>query len=536
MKLSTKQRNSLPDSDFGLIIDGKRKFPMHDKRHVLLAIKMFKHCPAGKEKELASKINAKIKDFGIKLNPASTGAFTKYATSEAFSLSKEASNIGVLEPIVAGSEVVRPMEGVDIDTIEIPEGRKKFIKYLKRKNEPTEEAFVNPRVLKISKFEARHKPNIDIHQVFANFEKNVDDLIALGEYNDALKYVLDERNTYGVSSWFYKDQIVDTYNMNTPEEYKVQDLAWLISTTTGDERKYLLAVLYRLDSSYGYNLLSKVIDELHELKDKPFESFFSPNFDITFGPFDLEDTRYDYPDHHNFDEYPEFMNAFSLRKLYNLILEKTDFIPDEVSIYMMRMICADMVNKNLIDGYKVYDHGTGGVMVVQKKDCYGIAILESPYIHIYYYHKEDFFIAVNLKSSSTFDVIERCWHEYFNLAKDYEAEDFGNELSFGTYLVSSINDIYQFGLAAFDNRHIDDMKDAAATLFTTARLIKCDNTIKPSTDMNCTMKCKKLIKGIYSLDSSFDFLDFYDGNGYDFYTEGQKALDPKLTYNLIMGV
>jgi hypothetical protein len=57
MKLSSKQRKSLPDSDFGLITDsGERKYPMHDKRHVILAIRMFKHCPPGKEKELAAKI------------------------------------------------------------------------------------------------------------------------------------------------------------------------------------------------------------------------------------------------------------------------------------------------------------------------------------------------------------------------------------------------------------------------------------------------------------------------------------------------
>ena len=103
MKLKAAQLKKMPDSDFGLIDkNGKRSFPMPDKQHVLLAIKMFKYCPKGKEKELASKINQKAREYKMKIH--AKGAFMKYISSDVMSLSKEASNVGTLEPIVAGNE------------------------------------------------------------------------------------------------------------------------------------------------------------------------------------------------------------------------------------------------------------------------------------------------------------------------------------------------------------------------------------------------------------------------------------------------
>ena len=41
--LPAKERNKLPDSAFGL--PKERKFPLHDAKHVKLAVKMFGHCP-----------------------------------------------------------------------------------------------------------------------------------------------------------------------------------------------------------------------------------------------------------------------------------------------------------------------------------------------------------------------------------------------------------------------------------------------------------------------------------------------------------
>ena len=103
MKLKAAQLKKLPDSEFGLIDkNGKRSFPMPDKAHVLQAIKMFKYCPKGKEKELASKINQKAKEYKMKIH--AKGAFMKYISPDVMSLSKEASNVGTLEPIVSTND------------------------------------------------------------------------------------------------------------------------------------------------------------------------------------------------------------------------------------------------------------------------------------------------------------------------------------------------------------------------------------------------------------------------------------------------
>ena len=61
--LSSKQRNNLPDSAFGL--PKERRYPMPDEKHVLLAIRFFNHVEPEKEKELAKNIIKKIKEFDM---------------------------------------------------------------------------------------------------------------------------------------------------------------------------------------------------------------------------------------------------------------------------------------------------------------------------------------------------------------------------------------------------------------------------------------------------------------------------------------
>ncbi len=60
-QLSSSDRNNLPDSAFGL--PKWRQWPMPDKEHVLLAIRFFNYVEEKFEKELASNITKKIKEF-----------------------------------------------------------------------------------------------------------------------------------------------------------------------------------------------------------------------------------------------------------------------------------------------------------------------------------------------------------------------------------------------------------------------------------------------------------------------------------------
>ena len=61
--LSSKERNKLKDSDFGL--PSQRKYPMADEEHVRSAIKFFNYVDEYEEKELAKNIIKKMKEYNI---------------------------------------------------------------------------------------------------------------------------------------------------------------------------------------------------------------------------------------------------------------------------------------------------------------------------------------------------------------------------------------------------------------------------------------------------------------------------------------
>ena len=62
-ELSTKERNELPDSAFGLPND--RKYPLTDAAHVRSAISYFYKCPEKKKPQLATRIEKAAKEFSV---------------------------------------------------------------------------------------------------------------------------------------------------------------------------------------------------------------------------------------------------------------------------------------------------------------------------------------------------------------------------------------------------------------------------------------------------------------------------------------
>lgn len=62
------KRSELPDSEFGLIIDGERKYPLESRKHVLSAIRLFGHCPKGHEEELAKNILSRMRKYKIPIS------------------------------------------------------------------------------------------------------------------------------------------------------------------------------------------------------------------------------------------------------------------------------------------------------------------------------------------------------------------------------------------------------------------------------------------------------------------------------------
>ena len=76
-EMTAKQRNDLPDSSFG--VPSKRKFPLDTEARVRSAIKFFNYVDPSDEAELARKIKAAMKKFGINdVKVSERNRFSKY--------------------------------------------------------------------------------------------------------------------------------------------------------------------------------------------------------------------------------------------------------------------------------------------------------------------------------------------------------------------------------------------------------------------------------------------------------------------------
>ena len=102
MVLNARQRKALDASDFGL--PKERKYPMPDAVHVRMAIRYFKKCPPKDRATLAKNIIKKAREFNVKINPKNSPLAgyipLDVISTEATDIITEASNIGMLSPIV----------------------------------------------------------------------------------------------------------------------------------------------------------------------------------------------------------------------------------------------------------------------------------------------------------------------------------------------------------------------------------------------------------------------------------------------------
>ena len=75
--LSETKRSNLKDSEFG--VSSQRKFPLDTEKHVRSAIKFFNYVSPDNEEELARKIKAAMKRYGIKdITVGKNNRFSKY--------------------------------------------------------------------------------------------------------------------------------------------------------------------------------------------------------------------------------------------------------------------------------------------------------------------------------------------------------------------------------------------------------------------------------------------------------------------------
>lgn len=75
--LSAADRKKIPSEDYG--IPDKRKYPLNDAQHTILAIKFFKFCDSKSKKQLATNIVAAIKKYKLESKVKEMdNTFTKY--------------------------------------------------------------------------------------------------------------------------------------------------------------------------------------------------------------------------------------------------------------------------------------------------------------------------------------------------------------------------------------------------------------------------------------------------------------------------
>ena len=133
-ELSTKQRNSLNNSTFG--IPSLRKYPLNDKEHVLKAIQFFHHCPIEYKKELANNINKKAKEYDIIISKDSN--IYEYLNEESQIEIDNCEDIYLLERSLYLNEAFgvneEQAQGTVNTAISLWKKRKSFIRTYKDKN------------------------------------------------------------------------------------------------------------------------------------------------------------------------------------------------------------------------------------------------------------------------------------------------------------------------------------------------------------------------------------------------------------------
>lgn len=80
-KLTAKSKAHIANKNYGITIDGEKKYPMPDQSHVRSAIQMFAHCPDKYKATLARAIKRRIRELGMHVEVAPGSAFYEYAGS-----------------------------------------------------------------------------------------------------------------------------------------------------------------------------------------------------------------------------------------------------------------------------------------------------------------------------------------------------------------------------------------------------------------------------------------------------------------------
>lgn len=116
--MTTATRNSLPDSEFG--IPKYRRYPLNDEKHILLAIRFFNHVEEEFEKELASNIIKKVKEYDMadKVHVGGKNRFKPYWDKSGLAkLNESVEEVPLIEEEISFSDHQYLVEFVDSNAI-----------------------------------------------------------------------------------------------------------------------------------------------------------------------------------------------------------------------------------------------------------------------------------------------------------------------------------------------------------------------------------------------------------------------------------
>lgn len=127
--MKAAKRNSLSDDQFGL--PSQRKFPLNDRKHVRLALQMFKHCPEKDRPELARNIRRAADKFNMTIE--TEGTASKYLT-EASSVGEAINSIKFSLEAVSENKILSCKNLTKLRSLEskLKKLKNKYIKYLNR--------------------------------------------------------------------------------------------------------------------------------------------------------------------------------------------------------------------------------------------------------------------------------------------------------------------------------------------------------------------------------------------------------------------
>lgn len=296
MKLSRKQLSGLEDSDFGL--PSERKYPLTDRQHVTKAIQFFSYCPSNKKKELAKNINRRAKELGMKMRIR--GEFFKYASPDIIQISKEASNVGLIEPIVAQDETKQPIHipaltdetddrlkvlGAIIDKkmeksiVEVSEGiSTSFIKFNDEVFRQWVEnkcnyhrGFHSAQIVSMAHDSIGTKRPIS---TFQDFEKMLNHIIYRNEVEDILKYITSscpkkitvrsDLEECTMNSLSHIREVFFSKDMNDVE--KAIQIAMVMMGGSEDRILYLLIALYKMSKTSNSEIFWAVLHQMISTK------------------------------------------------------------------------------------------------------------------------------------------------------------------------------------------------------------------------------------------------------------------------------